>query len=268
MPVLDGYAATQTFRAREAHEAQDLPPHQRGARRRTPIIALTGHAMQGDRERCLAAGMDDYLSKPFRLEGLLTVLKRWLPSRSTTDLDVTTDDRDRPAREGPKNWDQINAPAIADGTPGEPGALEVDILDRLALLESIDREAWENLRSVSMPGKPSLLLRAMQLYLESSPAPMEQLRQAIVAGDASSMKTAAHSLSSASGYVGARKLMELSRELQNLGHAGTTEGALALLPVLEAEYEKVCEVLFGELQNSEDTEILATSGSEPVERTS
>ena len=102
MPVLDGYAATQIIREKEAHEAND-PPQQRPRTRRTPIIALTGHAMQGDRERCLAAGMDDYLSKPFNLNGLLTVLKRWLPSKSMIDLPAATDVGEEPAREDPEN---------------------------------------------------------------------------------------------------------------------------------------------------------------------
>lgn len=69
MPVLDGLAATRQWRERE----QTL------GRRRLPVIALTANAMSGDRERCLEAGMDDYLSKPVRREQLAGVLARWLP---------------------------------------------------------------------------------------------------------------------------------------------------------------------------------------------
>jgi len=79
MQVMDGYTAARIVREREAQAATTGPSGQRKEIRRTPIIALTGHAMMGDRERCLAAGMDDYLSKPFTLGELRKVLRRWLP---------------------------------------------------------------------------------------------------------------------------------------------------------------------------------------------
>jgi two-component system, sensor histidine kinase and response regulator len=76
MPVLDGYAATRIIREKEAQDAKD-PPQPRQGIRRIPIVALTAHAMQGDRERCIAAGMDDYLSKPFNLDGDVSVKERF-----------------------------------------------------------------------------------------------------------------------------------------------------------------------------------------------
>jgi len=69
MPELDGYEATKAIRAEETRSAPSS---------RLPIIALTAHAMAGDRELCLAAGMDDYLAKPFNLEQLRAVLDKWL----------------------------------------------------------------------------------------------------------------------------------------------------------------------------------------------
>jgi len=77
MPELDGYQATAAIREREMGIAAQL----RGsgsAPRRMPIIALTANAMKGDRERCLEAGMDDYLAKPFRKEQLEQILARWV----------------------------------------------------------------------------------------------------------------------------------------------------------------------------------------------
>jgi CheY-like chemotaxis protein len=81
MPELDGYAASRIIRETEAQQAKHQSGQGQGIRR-TPIVALTAHAMQGDREKCLAAGMDDYLSKPFNRDQLLTVLKGWLLSKT------------------------------------------------------------------------------------------------------------------------------------------------------------------------------------------
>jgi len=72
MPEMDGYEATQLIRQRE-HDAANSP----GARRRVYIIAMTANAMEGDRERCLAVGMDDYMSKPVREADLRDALERW-----------------------------------------------------------------------------------------------------------------------------------------------------------------------------------------------
>ncbi|MGA2733501.1 MAG: response regulator [Syntrophobacteraceae bacterium] len=111
MPELDGYAATRIFRERETQKAMNQSG-QAQAIRRTPIIAMTAHAMQGDREQCLAAGMDDYISKPFNMDRLFALLKRWLPSKSTADLSVITGLGENPVREDPATLDQASRLAI------------------------------------------------------------------------------------------------------------------------------------------------------------
>lgn len=98
MPVLDGYEATRIIRKKEEGDPKDLS-HLAEGRRGIPIIAMTAHSMRGDREECLAAGMDDYLSKPFNLDGLAEMLGRWLPPKSTGGSPVAAAAGKQPARE-------------------------------------------------------------------------------------------------------------------------------------------------------------------------
>jgi two-component system sensor histidine kinase/response regulator len=90
MPVMDGYAATRALRLQETD-----------GRRRTPVIAMTAHAMKGDAERCLEAGMDDYVAKPMRRELLLETLRRWLPQADAErDDPAEISDAGQSARDG------------------------------------------------------------------------------------------------------------------------------------------------------------------------
>jgi signal transduction histidine kinase/CheY-like chemotaxis protein len=249
MPVLDGYSATASIREKETQKSKNLP-QQRGATPRTRIIALTANAMQGDRERCLSAGMDDYLSKPFNLDGLSKVLKRCLPLKTPAELSITHDTGRNAARKKPEIRDSDRAISSRHRTLGGPEASEGGFLDRLFLLESLDRQAWESLGAMKSDGQPSLLHKVMRRYLENTPVLMKALCRAITSGDASSMKASAHSLLSANGFLGAKRLIELSKELQHLGETGAVADAVPLLPVLEAEFEKVRDAFHAELRNT------------------
>ena len=222
MPEMDGYEATRAIRSREAAARSES---------HIPVIALTAHAMEGDRKRCLASGMDDYLTKPFSLEKIQEMLTKWLP----------------------RGQDRARACPSRDRTLGGPDVSEGGFLDRLFLLESIDRASLNSLYAIKTNGHPSILVKMMQRYLENSPAQMETLCRAITSGDATEMKKTAHSLISASGFLGAKRIVELCKELQNLGQTDAVEQAVPLLPVLEAEYEKVRDALSGELRNINET---------------
>lgn len=197
---MDGYAATRTIR-----ELEQRGTVRSASGRRLPIVALTAHAASGDRERCLAAGMDDYLNKPFSLDQLQAALSRWL--------------RDAPAPE--------RAPAV-------PGAGPVKAE------EVLDASTLETLRKLRRDGQPDLLAQLFRIYLADSPRLAEIVRTAAAKSDTPAFTKAAHTLKSSSANIGARRFSALCSQLQDLGRAGDCASAAALLPAFEAEYAAVC----------------------------
>ena len=124
MPVMDGFTATATIRERERQQQAA----------RIPIIALTANAMEGDRDRCLAAGMDDYLTKPFSHQALANTLARWCLPQDQRQPNVQAEVGER---------DKNSAAATAQ----------------------IDRTAWETIATFQRPGQPSVLHKIIGLYL-------------------------------------------------------------------------------------------------------
>ena len=207
MPEMDGFAASRAIRGRE-----DMG-RSRGDVQRLPIVALTAHAMEGDREQCLAAGMDDYLSKPFTRDQLRAALERHLPQ----------------CVRGPAPAPPAAQPSDA-GDAGRP--LEQKVLDDLRALES--------------ETGADLLNQVIGAYLGSSGELARALREGVEAGDAAAMARAAHTLKSSSAQVGARKLAALCKEMEARGRAGDLEDAATLCAELESELETVQEALAAE----------------------
>ncbi|WP_373991296.1 response regulator [Duganella sp. BuS-21] len=195
MPVMDGFAATTEIRRHE---------QQRGRARSMPIIAITANALQGDRESCLAAGMDDYLSKPFTQQALGQTLSRW-----------------------------INLPRMA-AQPAEAAQPDDD---------GINRQALDNIRALSPSNGDALLERVLQAFLRDTPAHLNIIRQAIAIDDAGQLRKAAHSLKSSSANVGAGTLSQRSKELEQLGRNDTTAGAAALLAEMERSFQAARQAL-------------------------
>ncbi|GJL66916.1 MAG: hypothetical protein NPIRA05_18870 [Nitrospirales bacterium] len=88
MPEMDGYEATKEIRKREVPDEIQETSEEMGNRRRVPIIAMTANAMQGDRDKCLAAGMDDYVSKPVNFQELANMVMKWLPKTELQNAGV------------------------------------------------------------------------------------------------------------------------------------------------------------------------------------
>jgi len=172
MPGMDGFTATTKIRAQE-------DPTQR-----TVIIALTANAMQGDREKCIVAGMDDYLSKPLRAEELEAVLQRWLPG----DLGRLSDDP-------------------ADAAAAEP-------------LQPVPPVELEQLLSI-FGDEHEALCNTLSLFLKMTRSKLAVLEAAISAGDHTTVETMAHDIKGSSMNIGAEELAQLSRQLEQAAQAAT-----------------------------------------------
>ncbi|HJW23669.1 MAG TPA: response regulator [Rhodocyclaceae bacterium] len=205
MPEMDGFAATAAIR--QGEEAAGAP--------RLPIIALTGNAIEGDRERCLAAGMDDYLSKPFTQAQLFETLGRWLKAAAPDQAPEAAAPPDR----------------------SEPVAAE----DAESVLNSRSLDA---VRALDPSGQKGLVRKLVDLYLNDGPLRLQQLSAALAAGDANGVRKAAHAMKSSSANVGAERLAAQLKELEALAmRDAALAGAEAMLAAIAEEYGRVVAAL-------------------------
>jgi CheY-like chemotaxis protein len=201
MPLMDGFAATAAIR-RDEREA--------GRGRTLPIIAITANALQGDRESCLAAGMDDYLSKPFTQQELGAVIGRWI----ALPLAATVHHDEAPPRLPPES---------------------IEVIQR----DVINRGALDNIRALSHDRGDALVQKVIAAYVDDTPKHLQTLRRAIAGMDAGSVRKVAHSLKSSSANVGAETLAQLCKEMEHLGRTETTDGAAIILTDMEQEFQAV-----------------------------
>ena len=187
MPEMDGLEAARQICQRWPEE------------RRPRIIAMTGNALVGDREKCLEAGMDDYISKPIRIGELQSALERW--GRTKT-----------------KKSDAVFIQRLKSG-PAD------NLLDQLVILE---------LRNMPPSEGVSMLREMVDLFLESAPQRVAQISQSI--NDGPMLAFHAHALKSMSLNLGAKRIVELSQKLEDLGRARNVYGAPALLKELEKAF--------------------------------
>jgi CheY-like chemotaxis protein len=229
MPVMDGFAATTEIRR---HERDN------GRARTLPIIAITANALQGDRESCLAAGMDDYLSKPFTQQQLGAVIGRWIalpragaaaPQEETRVVALASKvHHDEPRRAPAQLKEQKAQPPKHQPPPAvarEPAPRDV-----------INLHALDNIRALSSDRGAALVQRVIAAYVDDTPQHLRTLRQAIAGLDTGNLRKVAHSLKSSSANVGAETLAQMCKEMEHLGRNDSTEGASGILTDMEHEF--------------------------------
>lgn len=207
MPEMDGLEATRVIRQREAYTGVA----------HIPIIAMTANAFAQDRAACLAAGMDDYLSKPYTLEQLRTLLHRWLAPLAAAVCPTAPAGRD------------------ADPTCGATGPSPAagSAVPDMALL---DPQPLAVLRALQRPDGPDVVGKVLQIYLSSTPQLLATLRTALVQGDANAVRHSAHSLKSSSANVGAMVLAAHCKTLEAMGRAADLTEAAAVFAAIETAY--------------------------------
>jgi two-component system sensor histidine kinase/response regulator len=206
MPLMDGFAATAEIRRRE------------GSTRHTTIIAMTASALEGDNERCLAAGMDDYLSKPVKADALRDKMERWIKPSDT-----------------PSSINHLSKAAIRDDAAGG---------------DAIDSSQLTSLGEIQRPGKEDFVARLIDLFINETISELEELHEAVSTNDEAKIRRVAHFLKSGSTNIGAVQMTALYEQLEGTGSAnGDSQD---LLRQLDHEFELVQEALKTERRGSPD----------------
>ena len=195
MPNMDGYEATADIRRREEETGRHIP-----------IIAMTANALQGDREKALEAGMDDYVAKPVRVGEIEKILRRWV----SVDKEPATE-------EGEAEPDNENSDGDA--------VLDPDVLRSLKNLEE--------------DGEQSIVAELAGIFLEDVASRLDALWRAVDEDDANSVLETAHALKGSSANMGACKMHDVCSKLQETGKSGDLTKVPGLLEQLEAEFGRV-----------------------------
>ena len=214
MPVMDGYTATRIRRQNE----------QSSVLKRMPIIAMTANAMAGDREKCLNAGMDDYMSKPLNRALLEQTLRRWLPADAKTQAVAVPVKRASAVTSRASTIPPLSAPVLATTTHAK-------VLDPEVVRDLLDVMGDE-------------FTDLVRVYLEDTPKALAALDQAAANHNVDGLIAPSHSLKSTSANLGALGLSELAKRLEHSARAGTLNNDA---PILVAEIKRTFQNVSTEL---------------------
>jgi len=207
MPEMDGYTAAREIRRIESEQPQAFkskPP--------VRIVAMTANALDGDRAECLAAGMDDYVSKPVQIEELAVILERYAPSITASET------------------------AAADASAISPITLD-------SVEERLDSTVINGLRELREPGQDDPLAELVDLFLVDAPERLHRIQHGWQAGDLKAVQHAAHSLKGSASNLGVLRLAKLAARLEKEAKTGSLQHPEELVGALLAELEAVTLLL-------------------------
>ena len=221
MPGMDGFEATARLRESE------------GAARHTPVIAMTASALKVDRDRCLAAGMDDYVTKPIAPAGLEGVLTRWMAA----------------APPAPAAGEAAEAPPAAGAEPpGTPppaidpslaaAAAEAMAAARARTSPVIDQGVLGGLWEFEQQGPAGFVAKVVDKFFQTVPARLTALREACDRGDLVTAERTAHGLKASAANLGARRMADTCLALERSARAGLAEGLAEMAGALPEQFEE------------------------------
>ncbi|MEE8398537.1 MAG: response regulator, partial [Desulfobacterales bacterium] len=264
MPEMDGLEATRLIREREASNCglriSDLSSSNpqstiRSPQLSIPIVAMTAHAMQGVRERCLEAGMNDYLSKPVDPQMLAETLDKWLPKdggrraevrsqrtevrgQRTEDERLRTENRSKEPGKDEHRTSNIEPRMLNDGRHEGKGAArkeDISAKDEVKNPTIFDRAAMVS----RLMGDEDLARTVMAGFLADIPEQIDALNTWIGQGEAEHARSQAHTIKGAAANIGGDALRKVAYEIEMAGKAEDTKALSQLAPELERQFSRL-----------------------------
>jgi PAS domain S-box-containing protein len=201
MPELDGLEATKRIRASESIQNPNVP-----------IIAMTAHAMQGDREKCLNVGMNDYIPKPVAFKSLAEKLDQWLPKKQD----------ENPQQKEPVMNESSEATSV----------LQTPVFDRAGFLDRL-------------MGDEEIAEKIVEVFLDDIPKQIESLKQALAVCDPETAQRVAHSIKGAAANVGGEALRELAAQVEKACKESNLGSVSDSCPQLESQFNRLKEAMKG-----------------------
>ena len=221
MPVMDGLAATRQIR----NPRSAVRNHQ------IPVIAMTAHAMRGDREKCLEAGMDDYVTKPVDPKALAEALNKWLPREEETEYAISNKEFLKV-----NESDETASTLIQEGAGIVPslGEVNVPVFDKAGMMSRLMDDE-------------DLAHKVIEAFINDAPKQIKSLKDYLAAGDVPGAERQAHTIKGASANLGGEIMRALAFEMEKAAKVGNLEYVMANLPELENQFTRLKQALIKEL---------------------